>query len=140
MTSAVVVWWGHLARSMQPGQESRELGLNQSAEGCIQCATTGGQWLAHSLRTCRLGPVPPCVQPLPVMLNAGNEAKWTPVEVGRSDSEKWGEYEGKQEVCHLEVCQEKGCRNARKLLHSILIIIRWVKKKTVRQRRSERNI
>lgn len=66
------------------------------------------QWFAHSLRTRRLGPVPPCVQPLPVKLNAGNEAKWTPVEVGRSDSEKWGEYGGKQEACQLEVCLEKG--------------------------------
>lgn len=45
-----------------------------------------GQWLAHSLRTGRLGLVPACVQPLPVGLNTGNEAKWTPVEVGRSDS------------------------------------------------------
>lgn len=116
---------------MQPGQESRELGLNQSAEGCIQCATTGGQWLAHSLRTWRLGPVPPCVQPLPVMLNAGNEAKWTPVEVGRSDSKKWGEYGGKQEVC-----QEKGCRNAYYIMIFWLlwaIILLGGLKKSVRQ-------
>ena len=67
---------------MQTGQESEGLGLNPSAMGCIQCARTGGQWLAHSLRTGRLGPVPACVQPLPVGLNAGNEANWTPAEVG----------------------------------------------------------
>lgn len=68
---------------MQQGQESEELGSNQSAKGSIQCARTGGQSVAHSLRTGWLGPVPACVQPLPVGLNAGNEAKWTPVEVGR---------------------------------------------------------
>lgn len=83
----------------QKHAESEELGLNQSAKGSIQCARTGGQWLAHSLRTGRLWPVPACVQPLPVGLDAGNEAKWTPVEVGRSDSKKWGEYGGKQEAC-----------------------------------------
>lgn len=68
---------------MQPGQESEELGSNQSAKRCLQCARTGGQWLAHSLRTGRLGRVPACVQPLPVGLDAWNEANWTPVELGR---------------------------------------------------------
>ena len=72
---------------MQPGQESEEeLGLNQSAKGVYTVCKNGGQWLAHSLRTGRLGPVPACVQPLPEGFNAGNEAKWTPVEVGRSES------------------------------------------------------
>lgn len=66
---------------------------------CTQCAITGGwvgegQRLTHSLRTGRLGLVPACVQPLPVGLNAGNEAKWTPVEGG--EIRQWGEYAGKQ--------------------------------------------
>lgn len=67
-------------------------------EGVYSVHKQGGQWLAHSLRTGRLGPVPACVQPLPVGLNAGNEAKRTPVEVGRSDSKKCGGYRGKQEA------------------------------------------
>lgn len=105
---------------MQPGQESEELGLNQSAKGCIRCARTGGQCLAHSLRTGRLGLVPACVQPLPVGLDAGNEAKWTPVEVGRSDNKKWGEYGGKQEACEMRGMFEKAIENERKYLDIII--------------------
>lgn len=56
-----------------------------------------GQRLAHSLRTGGVGSVPACVQPLPVILNAGNEAKWSPVEAGRSNGKKKGGDGGREE-------------------------------------------
>lgn len=75
---------------MQPGQDSEELGWTKVQAGgrSVQCARKRGQCLAHSLRTRRLGRVPARVQPLPVGLNTGNEAKWMPVEVGTSESKK----------------------------------------------------
>lgn len=76
--------------------------------------------MAHSLRTGRLGPVPAWVQPLPVGLNTGNEAKWTPVEVGRSDNKMWGEYGRKQEACEMRGTFEKAKENERKYLDIII--------------------
>lgn len=76
--------------------------------------------MAHSQRTGRLGPVPACVRPLPVGLDAGNEAKWAPVEVGRSESKKWGEYGGKQEACEIRVMFEKATENLRQLLNIMI--------------------
>jgi len=89
--------WVHLTRRMQPGQDSGGAGGTkvQVQKGGVYCVQEGGggggggqQLLAHSLRSGGSRPVPACVRPLPVGFNAGNEAKWCPVEVGRSDSKK----------------------------------------------------
>lgn len=65
---------------MQPGQDLKQ-GAKGGGVNCVQ-EWGGGQRLAHSLRTGGSGPVPACVQPLPVGFNAGNEAKWAPVDWG----------------------------------------------------------
>lgn len=69
--------------------------------GIIQCSREEGQWLAHSLRAGRLGPVPACVQPLQIGLDTGNEAKGTSVmEMWRSDSKKRENHWTEQGACH----------------------------------------